>query len=160
MAVCRRCGAVYNYEKREGVCPKCCFFNRPEGSWQEDDSWIKNYNYEDNSYNISEHEVYDKDSKFDSLFSKDRNDVGAGWRDAMKHGGNTEVDGSHTHMADGSIVRGSGKRAKTKTPAKKTATSSKPGAAGKKSNAGCIGAAVVIFWLYVVLNFVMSFIFR
>ncbi len=50
MAVCKRCGTVFSYEKRDGVCPKCCFFNRPEGTVGSDDSWIKNYNYDDNTF--------------------------------------------------------------------------------------------------------------
>lgn len=158
MAVCKRCGAIYNYEKREGVCPKCCFFNRPEGSWQEDDSWIKNYNYEDNSYNISEHEVYDKESKLDSIFGKDHNDVGAGWRDAMNHGGDKEVDGSHIHLPDGSIIKGSAKRRPDKTA--KTSRPASKSVGGKKKNAGCLPYAIVVIWIYVILNVILGVILR
>ena len=50
MAKCRRCGTNYDYEKREGVCPKCCFYNRPSSSPVPDDQWMKNYDIEDNTY--------------------------------------------------------------------------------------------------------------
>ena len=50
MATCKRCGQTFIYEKTDGVCPKCCFYNRPVGSTQSDESWMKNYNCDDNSY--------------------------------------------------------------------------------------------------------------
>lgn len=50
MAVCKRCGTVFDYNKWDGVCPKCCLYNRPEGSREEDDCWMENYNVDDNSY--------------------------------------------------------------------------------------------------------------
>lgn len=52
MARCKRCGASFDYDKRDGVCPKCCFYNRPPGREQADDEWMKNYNIEDNSYEL------------------------------------------------------------------------------------------------------------
>lgn len=52
MARCKRCGASFDYDKRDGVCPKCCFYNRPPGREQTDDEWMKNYNIEDNSYEL------------------------------------------------------------------------------------------------------------
>ena len=52
MARCKRCGASFDYDKRDGVCPRCCFYNRPPGREQTDDEWMKNYNIEDNSYEL------------------------------------------------------------------------------------------------------------
>lgn len=52
MARCKRCGSSFDYEKRDGVCPKCCFYNRPPGKDRADDDWMKNYNIEDNSYEL------------------------------------------------------------------------------------------------------------
>lgn len=50
MAKCRRCGANFDYETREGVCPKCCFYNRPSSSPVPDERWMENYDMEDNTY--------------------------------------------------------------------------------------------------------------
>lgn len=52
MAKCRRCGAVFDYGKKDGVCPKCCFYNRPPGTPYHDDDWISSYNVEDNTYEL------------------------------------------------------------------------------------------------------------
>lgn len=52
MARCKRCGATFDYNQRDGVCPKCCFYNRPPGRENTDDEWMKNYNIEDNSYEL------------------------------------------------------------------------------------------------------------
>ena len=50
MAICKRCGAVFDYEKWDGVCPKCCLYNRPDDGREEDDCWMDNYNIDDNSF--------------------------------------------------------------------------------------------------------------
>lgn len=62
MARCRRCGTAFDYESREGVCPKCCFYNRPEGTVTQDDEWAKNYNIEDNSYQLPK-SIIEQDEK-------------------------------------------------------------------------------------------------
>ena len=54
MARCKRCGASFDYDKRDGVCPRCCFYNRPPGREQTDDEWMKNYNIEDNSSQVTQ----------------------------------------------------------------------------------------------------------
>ncbi len=110
MSRCKRCGTNFDYAKREGVCPKCCFYNRPDGMWQEDDSWIKNYNYEDNSYDIIAQEAeYDEknsnDRLKDLLKRKDLNDSGR-WSASSGHSNHREVDGSHIHTTDGRVVSG------------------------------------------------------
>ena len=153
MAVCKSCGATFDYNKREGVCPKCCFYNRPNTTWQEDDSWIKNYSYEDNSYEFSTHEAdYDDrisgDHLKDVLFDGER-------RFAMPgHNGNKELSGSHTHLDDGRVVKGRGtgrqrnaaNRKNVNTPAK-----TKP-----KVGVGTI--VVIIVWLYIIIGFLLSII--
>lgn len=50
MAICKRCGAVFDYNKWDGVCPKCCLYNRPDDGREEDDCWMENYNVDDNSF--------------------------------------------------------------------------------------------------------------
>lgn len=50
MVRCKRCGASFEYEKRDGVCPKCCFYNRPPGALEPDNSWMGDYNIDNNSY--------------------------------------------------------------------------------------------------------------
>ena len=56
MAKCERCGATFDYEERQGVCPKCCFYNRKPGAVQQDTEWMKHYNIEDNSYQLPKSE--------------------------------------------------------------------------------------------------------
>lgn len=63
MAVCKRCGTMFDYDKWDGVCPKCCLYNRPPGAREDDECWMNNYNVDDNSYRFptehtaSPHEV-------------------------------------------------------------------------------------------------------
>ena len=52
MSRCKRCGTSFDYNERDGVCPRCCFYNRPPGTVGYDDEWAKNYNIEDNSYQL------------------------------------------------------------------------------------------------------------
>lgn len=52
MAKCERCGASFDYDERQGVCPRCCFYNRPPGAARQDTEWMKYYNVEDNSYQL------------------------------------------------------------------------------------------------------------
>lgn len=56
MAKCERCGASFDYEERQGVCPRCCFYNRPPGAARQDTEWMKYYNVEDNSYQLPKSE--------------------------------------------------------------------------------------------------------
>lgn len=56
MAKCSRCGTSFDYEQRQGVCPKCCFYNRPSGAAQQDTEWLKYYDIEDNSYELPKQE--------------------------------------------------------------------------------------------------------
>ena len=151
MAVCKRCGATFDYNKREGVCPKCCFYNRPNTTWQEDDSWIKNYSYEDNSYEFSTHEAdYDDrisgDHLKDVLFDGER-------RFAMPgHNGNKELSGSHTHLDDGRVVKGRGTGRQRKPMAGKSANS--PAKTKPKFGVGTI--VVIIVWFYIIFSFLLS----
>lgn len=152
MAVCKRCGKVFNYEKRDGVCPKCCFYNRPEGTWQEDDSWIKNYNYEDNSYDVKAHEYESEDGR-EKIFGRDGNDVGANWKDAFERNKHQEVSGSHKHTEDGRILKGSS--ATTKKSRNNSSKSKKSGKSGKKMGCGTI--FIIIFWIYLIFGLLASF---
>lgn len=56
MAKCERCGASFDYDERQGVCPRCCFYNRPPGTPRQDMEWMKYYNVEDNSYQLPKSE--------------------------------------------------------------------------------------------------------
>ena len=151
MAVCRRCGTTFDYNKREGVCPKCCFYNRPNNAWQEDDSWIKNYSYEDNSYEFSTREAdYDeknsRDHLKDVLFDGDRRFNIPG------HNGHRELSGSHTHLDDGRVVRGRGIGGQGKSADRKSA---KPSSKTKpKFGVGTI--VVILVWLYIIFSFLLS----
>ena len=153
MAVCKRCGTTFDYAKREGVCPKCCFYNRPARAWQEDDSWIKNYNYEDNSYENIHREV-----DYDEKHSGDR------LRDVLLHreldGSHTHLDdgrvisgkepeGSHTHLDNGRVVKGRGGVPRGRMPS-----------AGKKPQAGLKGIIVIIVWIYIIITLLLNFMAR
>ena len=151
MAVCKRCGAVYDYNKREGVCPKCCFYNRPATSWQEDDSWEKNYNFEDNSYDVHTHdaELSDEDAH-DSLkdalrkagrSKKNTKKNPAAWGGILGHGSDKEVDGSHTHTSDGRVIRSGDSSANHKKMQKKT------------GGPGCFTICIIVFWIFLILSF-------
>lgn len=52
MAKCKRCGTVFNYNKSEGVCPQCRFYNRPEGAPDYNNEWFSSYNVEENTYEL------------------------------------------------------------------------------------------------------------
>lgn len=56
MARCERCGVSFDYDERQGVCPRCCFYNRPPGAARQDTEWLKYYNVEDNSYQLPKSE--------------------------------------------------------------------------------------------------------
>lgn len=88
MAQCKRCGTSFDYEKREGVCPKCCFYNRPPGTAWDDEEWTRHYNIEDNSYELPKTETWQEDD-FDS------SDSGRfQWKKNKKE---CHKEGSHSH---------------------------------------------------------------
>ena len=146
MAVCKRCGTTFDYNKREGVCPKCCFYNRPVSAWQEDDSWVKKYSYEDNSYAFSTHEAddsgkYSKDHLKDVLFDRDKRFSAPG------HKTDKELSGSHVHLDDGRVASpGPGKK-----PVKPART---PG----KGKFGIGSIIVIIIWIYIIISFLIGMV--
>ena len=157
MAVCKRCGATFDYNKREGVCPKCCFYNRPANAWQDDDSWIKNYNYEDNSYDIRNRESGPSDKN-----SGDRlTDIILGRKESGKtfsmpdHGGSKDLEGSHTHLDNGRVVPGNRKNSRRKTVPQGA------GPAGKSKGKGTFWVILIfIFWMYFLISMIMGFVMR
>ncbi len=156
MAVCKRCGTVFDYAKREGVCPKCCFYNRPARAWKEDDSWIKNYNYEDNSYEIINREVeYDEkhsgDRLRDVLLHRDLDGSHTHLDNGRVVKGDRDLEGSHTHLDNGRVIRGNGNR-----PAR--VPQGKMSSAGRKTGAGPKGIFIAIIWIYIIAMLFMSFL--
>lgn len=81
MAKCRRCGTTFDYEKREGVCPKCCFYNRKPGMWQQEEEWVTNYNIDDNSYELPKSLVEQDAERKGHHFSQKKSNR---WQDEMK----------------------------------------------------------------------------
>lgn len=154
MAVCKRCGATFDYNQREGVCPKCCFYNRPANAWQDDDSWIKNYNYEDNSYDIRNRESGPSDKN-----SGDRlTDIILGRKESGKtfsmpdHGGSKDLEGSHTHLDNGRVVPGN---------RKKTVPQGRGPSTGRKNGKGTLWVVLIfIFWMYFLISMIMGFVMR
>lgn len=90
MATCIRCGANFNYDKRDGICPKCCFYNRPDGTKSEDLSWLSKYDLDDNKYHAPK--------MSDASFEEDE--------PVRPVRGHKELDGSHVHGEDGRIYQG------------------------------------------------------
>lgn len=151
MAVCKRCGKTFDYEKREGVCPKCCFYNRPTGTWQEDDSWIKNYNYEDNSYNVtvSSEDGYDTKEEKRSRYHMEKEK-----KNEYRHF-SKEVDGSHSHLSDGRVVRGSDPAGrKTSVQKRKKQKSASP----KKSKISWVFIFLLIYWIFFIVGTLFGFL--
>ena len=63
---CRRCGTVFKYEDREGVCPKCCFYNRRTPVHDEENLWLNDYHidkYEAGYYDRHIPEIDEKESQ-------------------------------------------------------------------------------------------------
>ena len=147
MAVCKRCGKAFDYQKREGVCPKCCFYNRPEGTWKEDDSWIKNYNYEDNSYDVtvSSYEDNTKEEKRNRYIMEKEEKY------AHRHT-SKEVDGSHSHLSDGRVVRGSDPTGR-KVPKKKNKSGS-----AKNSKISWVFIILFLYWLFFLIRAIFGII--
>ena len=133
MAICKRCKAPFNYEKREGICPKCCFYNRPAGTWHEDESWINNYNIE-NRYVAPV--MSNKESETSGGFFK------------MPHHESKEMSGSDKHLDNGKVVRGSS--------AVSQKTKQRP--AAKKKKSGCLSIVIVLFWIFVIMSFLGFFL--
>lgn len=163
MAVCKRCGKSFDYQKREGICPKCCFYNRPAGTWQEDDSWMKNYNYEDNSYEVSLHESNIPESRDDVKLSrylkeKDLNDVGGRLKDVLGH---KEMDGSHTHLDDGRVVKGAVPdygQAADRTRSPKAPFGNRNSQQKRGSEAGKVAAGFWFFFVIIIYFFIGMFL--
>ena len=113
MAKCRRCGTVFDYDTRDGVCPGCCFYNRPDGKASYDDEWLRSYNVEENTYvppKVSWQEEEGRESS--SLFGKrirTRNKAG---KVKYSRAADCHTEGSHVHRETGGQTKGGGKQEK------------------------------------------------
>lgn len=92
MAKCERCGASFDYDERQGVCPRCCFYNRPPGAARQDTEWMKYYNVEDNSYQLP------KSEGLADLFPEEK----SGWTKRL-HAGHREKTAAGGGRRDSSV---------------------------------------------------------
>lgn len=93
MAKCRRCGATFDYDKKDGVCPKCCFYNRPPGAPHHDDEWISTYNVEDNTYELPKSIVETAEEEPGSILKR----IHARERRKYTSSKECRTEGSHVH---------------------------------------------------------------
>lgn len=92
MAKCKRCGAIFDYDKKEGVCPRCCFYNRPPGSPHHDDEWLSSYNIEDNTYQLPKQSDWMEDEP-ESIWRKKR----PKYKTKISNKKDCDTEGSHVH---------------------------------------------------------------
>lgn len=93
MAKCKRCGAVFDYDKKDGVCPKCCFYNRPPGMPERDTEWISTYNFEENTYQLPK-SIIEQEEEHRSIFHRKY----FGDRKKYTSEKDCHVEGSHVHV--------------------------------------------------------------
>ncbi len=107
MAKCRRCGATFDYDKKDGVCPKCCFYNRPPGAPHHDEEWISSYNVEDNTYELPKSIVETAEEEPGSILRHIRA------RERRKYTSAKEchTEGSHVHTETRTSRSGTGRPA-------------------------------------------------
>lgn len=92
MARCKRCGAIFDYDKKDGVCPRCCFYNRPPGAPHHDDEWLSTYNIEDNTFQLPKQSAQiDEEPK--SIWHKKR----PNYKKKVSSKKNCDTEGSHVH---------------------------------------------------------------
>ena len=105
MAKCERCGASFDYDERQGVCPRCCFYNRPPGAARQDTEWMKYYNVEDNSYQLP------KTEGLEDLFPE----RGSRWKRPRRDRGQDTGAGAERRSGDGQSASGGAKQSRRHT---------------------------------------------
>ncbi len=117
---------------------------------------MRKYNYEDNSYEVSLHESNIPESRDDVKLSrylkeKDYNDVGGRLKDFFNH---KDMEGSHTHLDDGRVVRGTGRTRPQRAPIGNLSRKQKGGNGAGKAMAG------VWFFIVIIIYFFMGMFLR
>lgn len=120
MARCKRCGATFDYNKKDGVCPKCCFYNRPPGMASHDEEWITTYNVEDNTYELPKSIVEADEEQPRRIFHRRPRE------ERRKYSSDREcrTEGSHVHTERKTWPSG---REKNRESTKKTGLSGRKG---------------------------------
>ncbi len=93
MARCKRCGATFDYDKKDGVCPKCCFYNRPPGMASHDEEWISTYNVEENTYELPKSIVETMEDEPHRIFGRRHSED----RRKVVSSKDCHTEGSHVH---------------------------------------------------------------
>ena len=134
MAKCKRCGTSFDYDKREGVCPKCCFYNRPPGMPYHDDDWIESYNIEENTYELPKSILETEEEDPGRLFrrrQKKEKEISQEYRESHRKAKECHTEGSHVHKASG-------------TTHSSRSTSKRRSASKKLSRPGVFAVTVII----------------
>lgn len=137
MAKCRRCGAVFDYDKKDGVCPRCCFYNRPPGAPHRDEEWISSYNVEENTYELPKSIVETEEEDTGRLFHRKNHKKKTDYRRKISTNKDCHTEGSHEHR------EGKDQKAWTRSAD-----------AGKKKSSGKLVKRLVL--LIVVLAIIMT----
>ena len=139
MAVCKRCGATFNYEKHEGICPKFCYYNRDR---EEDQRWLERYNYRMDTFGKSYQSSEEDGEKYDSLL---------GYR--KRKYVHPEPNKSRHHMAKPNQPTRTSMRNPQNTGRQVSGRQSKKGHFGK---GGCFTFALIAFfaitWIYEIIK--------
>lgn len=152
MAKCERCGASFDYDERQGVCPRCCFYNRPPGAARQDTEWMKYYNVEDNSYQLP------KTEGLEDLFPE----RGSRWKRPRRDRGQDTGAGAERRSGDGQSASGGAKQSRRHTDYRQVMRKKyrshrdADGKAGKGISVGKVVTAVV--FLCIILVAVTAFL--
>lgn len=146
MAKCERCGASFDYDERQGVCPRCCFYNRPPGAARQDTEWMKFYNVEDNSYQLP------KSEGLEDLFPE----RGSRWKRMRRNSGQGTEAGTARRSGDGQNASGGAKQSRRHTDYRQVMRkkyrrhADGDGETGKGISVGKVVTAVVILCIVLV----------
>lgn len=144
MAKCKRCGAIFDYDKKDGVCPKCCYYNRPPGTPERDTEWISTYNVEENTYQLPKSIIEQEEEEHRGLFRRKSH------ADRRRYTSEKDcrMEGSHVHTekrGSASAARGGAKSIPSES-------------AGK--NKKMVGIILFLILLVSALSIIAPFIFE
>lgn len=160
MAKCKRCGAVFDYDQKDGVCPKCCFYNRPPGMPERDTEWISTYNFEENTYQLPK-SIIEQEEEHKSIFHRTH----FGERKKYTSEKDCHVEGSHVHVEKRRGLFGSKnvqkeRKEEAKRAAKASQAAKRTGQKDGAESALKVGRIIgITFFAIILLSILISFLF-